>query len=94
MFNCIIHNFDVYIFFWQVDVIINSTSSNLQLTHGAVSQSLLNAGGNSLQSECTKHYPNGVAPGEIAVTGGGKLECRKVYHGALNGWTTPSASKV
>lgn len=77
----------------QVDVIINSTSSNLQLTHGAVSQSLLNAGGQSLQSECTKKYPKGVNPGEIAVTGGGKLECKNVYHGALTGWS-PNAPKV
>ncbi|XP_052077921.1 protein mono-ADP-ribosyltransferase PARP14-like [Mytilus californianus] len=77
----------------EVDAIVNSTSKDLQLTHGAVSQSLLNAGGKTLQSECTKKYPNGVNPGEIAVTNGGKLECKSVYHGALTGWSPTEAPK-
>ncbi|XP_063404473.1 protein mono-ADP-ribosyltransferase PARP14-like [Mytilus trossulus] len=70
----------------KVDVIVNSTSSNLNLENGMLSQSVLRAGGQRLQNECTQNYPNGIKEGEVAITTGGKLSCKNVLHGCLPSW--------
>ncbi|XP_056006116.1 protein mono-ADP-ribosyltransferase PARP14-like isoform X2 [Ostrea edulis] len=70
----------------QVDVIVNTTSKDLKLGNGAVSASLLKAGGRTLQQECDQNYPNGIQHGEIAVTSGGNLSCQFICHGSLPGW--------
>ncbi|VDI74443.1 fanconi anemia group J protein [Mytilus galloprovincialis] len=44
----------------QANVIVNTTSTNLQLNYGAVSQSLLCVGGPLLQKECNQKYPEGI----------------------------------
>lgn len=67
-------------------MIVNSTDKSLNLTLGATSKSLLRAGGESLQKECRMKYKSGVQPGEVAVTKGGNLHCRQVYHGAIKKW--------
>ncbi|KAK3598400.1 hypothetical protein CHS0354_019803 [Potamilus streckersoni] len=77
----------------KVDVIVNTVAKSLDLTHGAVSQSLLKQGGQSLQDECKMKYPNGIKDGDIAVTGGGDLNCQIVCHVALVQWNDPTASK-
>ncbi|KAK3598393.1 hypothetical protein CHS0354_019796 [Potamilus streckersoni] len=77
----------------KVDVIVNTVAKSLDLTHGAVSQSLLKQGGQSLQDECKKKYPNGIRDGDIAVTGGGKLDCKIVCHVALRPWSDGTTSK-
>ncbi|KAK3095440.1 hypothetical protein FSP39_014712 [Pinctada imbricata] len=70
-----------------VDVIVNTASKDLNLSQGFVSNSLLKAGGETLQEECTKNYPNGIEFGDVAVTSGGKLKCKNVLHGALPAWS-------
>ncbi|KAK7109795.1 protein mono-ADP-ribosyltransferase PARP14-like isoform X1 [Littorina saxatilis] len=70
----------------QVDVIVNSTSTDLDLSNGAVSSSILQAAGSGLQDECRTQHPQGVRPGHIAVTGGHALSCRKLYHISLPHW--------
>ena len=75
-------------------MLVNTTSSSLQLNQGAVSQSLLKMGGPDLQSECSQKYPNGIQYGEVAETSGAKLECKLVCHGALPGWNGGSSAKV
>uniref|UniRef100_A0A8W8ISW0 Poly [ADP-ribose] polymerase 14 n=1 Tax=Magallana gigas TaxID=29159 RepID=A0A8W8ISW0_MAGGI len=70
----------------RVDVIVNSTDKSLNLTLGATSKSLLRAGGESLQNECRMKYKYGVQPGKVAMTKGGNLHCRQVYHGAIQKW--------
>ncbi|XP_061194415.1 protein mono-ADP-ribosyltransferase PARP14-like isoform X2 [Saccostrea echinata] len=70
----------------KVDVIVNTASRDLRLNHGAVSGSISKAGGDSIQQECLTKYPDGINPGEIAVTGGGNLACKIVCHGALLAW--------
>ena len=66
----------------QVDVIVNSTTTSLQLNSGALSASVLKAGGDTLQEECKKVAPKGIKPGEVVVTSGGQLPCQFVVHGA------------
>ena len=57
---------------------VNTTNTDLNLSNGKVAQALSAAAGPSLQEECKKKAPISVA--EIAVTGGGKLQCRYVFH--------------
>lgn len=72
--------------FKQVDVIVNTASKDLDLQHGLVSQSISTTGGDSIQQECKTKYQKGINFGEVAVTGGGKLACKIVCHGALPPW--------
>ena len=67
----------------QVDVIVNSTSADLQLDKGALSKALSHAGGGQIQQACSHNYPNGITVGDVAVTTGGKLKCKEVFHIAL-----------
>ncbi|KAJ8321017.1 hypothetical protein KUTeg_002604 [Tegillarca granosa] len=76
----------------EVDIIVNSTARNLNLTKGAVSNSVLQTGGPSLQMECSTNYPNGIQFGEVAVTNGGNLQCSKVLHGSIPSWDVDGAA--
>lgn len=71
----------------QADIIVNTTSTDLKLNFGGVSKGLLAVAGDELQSECTNKYPDGISYGEIAVTGGGKLHCKEVYHVCCKTWS-------
>ncbi|KAL3864453.1 hypothetical protein ACJMK2_006137, partial [Sinanodonta woodiana] len=68
------------------DVIVNSVSKELRLKRGNLSKTLLKKGGEEIQDECNSRYPNGIQYGDIAVTGSGKLPCKKVLHAALTAW--------
>lgn len=72
----------------QVDVIVNSSNSSLDLKKGRASKALLGAAGDVIQTECEK-YPNGIQDGEIAITSGGQLSCKAIYHGALSKFSGP-----
>lgn len=67
----------------QVDVIVNNTTKDLILNTGGISRAILHAAGQSLKEECESRYPTGIQYGQVAVTGGHKLRCKKIYHGAL-----------
>ncbi|XP_041369437.1 protein mono-ADP-ribosyltransferase PARP15-like [Gigantopelta aegis] len=71
----------------RVDVIVNSTTPNLNLLSGPVTKAIVKVAGDSIQQECKDKYPNGIKAGEIAVTGGGNLHCRFVYHTTLDKWS-------
>lgn len=64
-------------------MIVNSTSQDLNLTSGRASKGLYEAAGESIQKECKEKYPKGVKHGEVAESGGGKLDCQYVFHGCL-----------
>ncbi|XP_061194345.1 protein mono-ADP-ribosyltransferase PARP14-like [Saccostrea echinata] len=70
----------------KVDIIVNTAAKDLNLSQGAVSASLLNLGGIDIQRECHSKYPHGIEFGDIAVTSGGKLNCKNIFHGALQNW--------
>ncbi|KAK3105447.1 hypothetical protein FSP39_025427 [Pinctada imbricata] len=65
----------------EVDVIVNSTNTDLILNRGFVSGSLLKKAGESIQSECNKMSPIGI--GEVVPSGAGYMKCKEIYHGVL-----------
>ena len=77
-----------------MDVYVNTTNTSLDLSHGAVAQSLLKAGGPVLQDKCTAyHCTNGnVAVWDIATTGGPGLNCKYAIH-AVGGDYEEAASQ-
>ncbi|OWF50082.1 Poly [ADP-ribose] polymerase 14 [Mizuhopecten yessoensis] len=75
----------------QTDVIVNTTSCDLQLQAGAVSSSILRAAGQSIQDECHVGYPAGIQYGNVATTTGGQLACKHIFHGALNKYKSDMA---
>lgn len=78
----------------SVDVIVNSTSTDLDLKKGTASKVLLQEAGDSLQTECRQSYPNGINVGDLAITGAGNLPCQLVYHGSLIKWGSNNAAQV
>ncbi|CAC5399477.1 unnamed protein product [Mytilus coruscus] len=77
----------------QVDVIVNTTSQDLQLDRsGAVSASLLKHGGKSILQECQRYKGTILDFGAIAVTTGGLLKCKSIFHGALPEWKRDGSS--
>ena len=77
-----------------MDVIVNSTSSELDLTRGTVSNALLKVGGQQLQDECRKMKPKGICDGELIETSSGNLQCKSVYHTSLSPFKEASAVQV
>ena len=76
--NCSDHTFHLL----QVDVYVNTTAASLDLSNGAVANSLRNSGGPKLQEECSQYtQANGnVNVWEFATTKGHKLKCKHVIH--------------
>jgi len=64
-------------------VIVNSAVKNLKLENGRASNALIQATGQGIQTECDNKYPNGINHGEIAITSGGNLSFKYIYHGSL-----------
>ncbi|XP_033109283.1 protein mono-ADP-ribosyltransferase PARP14-like [Anneissia japonica] len=66
----------------KVDVIVNTTSGDLNLNSGNVSKALLRAAGRQLQQECDAAKANtGKIPLKGFVgTGPAALKCQKVFH--------------
>ncbi|XP_030199140.1 protein mono-ADP-ribosyltransferase PARP14 isoform X2 [Gadus morhua] len=75
----------------NVDVIVNSSNQNLDLNTG-VSGDILKAAGQSVVDECKKHGPQAV--GNVALTGGGNLNCKHIAHIAGPAKTTASILQV
>uniref|UniRef100_K1PDC3 Poly [ADP-ribose] polymerase 14 n=1 Tax=Magallana gigas TaxID=29159 RepID=K1PDC3_MAGGI len=72
----------------KVDVIVCSGPENLKLKNGGMAESLLQAAGPGLQTECDQKYPQGIQSGDLAITRGHNLQCQFVYHGAIPKWGT------
>ncbi|XP_046558462.1 protein mono-ADP-ribosyltransferase PARP14-like [Haliotis rubra] len=69
----------------KVDIIVNTSNRNLNLKHGAVSKSLVQYGGDSIQRDCDAYILRKtlLLVGEVAVTKGGNLPCNRIYHCSL-----------
>ena len=82
----------------QVDVIVNTVGSSVQLTQGAVSNAIQTLAGPSLQQECdvTLRQKNltKLAAGDYIVTGAGMLYCKEVYHIVCDSYSNPKSEQV
>lgn len=78
----------------EVDVIVNTSSPDLDITRGAVSRSILKAAGGELKNEIAQisAIKQGsqrirVEYGEVVETFGYRLKCQRIFHGTLYKWT-------
>ena len=78
----------------QVDVIVNTTSKDLNLNGGGVSSSILRAAGVSIQQEAHQVSPGGIPRGQLVITSGGNLTCSNIYHGSMPNWKGSASEKV
>ena len=69
-----------------MDIIFNTTATNLDLKRGAVSRSILQAAGDIIQREVSDAKPNGLRVGEYVTSSGGNLKCKKIVHVVLRTW--------
>uniref|UniRef100_A0A672JFB8 Poly [ADP-ribose] polymerase n=1 Tax=Salarias fasciatus TaxID=181472 RepID=A0A672JFB8_SALFA len=74
----------------KTDVIVNTISENMNLDQGAVSKALLEAAGSGLQAaildQAGTSRTSRLPDGEVVVTDGFKLACRKVFHAVCPFW--------
>ena len=76
---------------FEGDAIVNAANTDLLLETG-VSGAIRQAGGATIQQECSVQAPVGV--GEAVLTGAGKLSSRHVIHAAIMGAEPASAETV
>ena len=68
-------------------MLFNSTRRNLDLDTGAVSRSILQAAGDTIQREVSDVKPNGLEFGEFVTSSGGNLNfCKMIIHASLCEW--------
>lgn len=79
-------------FLSQVDAIVNSTSSDLDLSRNASAKALSDAAGPTLQQECKAIGK--VETGNIVVTSGGNLGCEHVFHTSCAEWENGKGEQV
>lgn len=72
----------------MVDVLVCNGPENLQLKNGELAESLLEAAGPGLQTECDQKYPQGIQYGDLAITGGHNMKCQFLYLGSIPKWET------
>ena len=78
------------------DVLVNSTNTELDLTNGILSKTLLNLGGQVIQDDLKAKYPRGLAnaTSEIAISSAGNLKNKKfIFHTVLPGWSNNDSKK-
>ncbi|CAG2214767.1 PARP10_14_15 [Mytilus edulis] len=75
------------------DVLVNSAVTDLDLSKGRASKALLEAAGDSIQSECTDQYPTGINSKTVAITGPGNLHCKAIFHVTLPRWQAQGDEK-
>ena len=64
-------------------MIVNSISTDLDLSHGRLSRSILTAAGDQIQTEIYQQIDSFRPVENIALTSGGKLSCLLIAHGVL-----------
>jgi len=89
----------LYVCSLQAEAYVNTTSNDLVLSNGAVSNSILKAAGQTVQDECSAHVSkNGrVQAGDVVVTGAGKIPCKYIIHTAGSSYdrsNTANSEKV
>ena len=67
-------------------MIFNTASKDLDLSAGAVSNSILKAAGPTIQAEVSEECRNGLQEGEHVISSGGDLSIQTIFHAALCSW--------
>ena len=80
--------------FLQTGAIMNPTNTSVNLSVGYVSKAILQQGGDRIQREANSKRDESFTFGKIIVTGGYKLNCRYVFHGACKKWGDRGSQKV
>lgn len=70
----------------QTCVIVNTIADNLNLKQGAVSKALLQAAGPGMQSAVRTAGGRATHYGDVVITNGFNLSCRKVFHAVCPFW--------
>ncbi|XP_053181167.1 protein mono-ADP-ribosyltransferase PARP14-like [Scomber japonicus] len=71
----------------MTDVVVNTISENMNLNQGAVSKAILEAAGSRLQSAVRSEAgATTLRYGDVVVTDGFDLTCRKVFHAVCPFW--------
>ncbi|CAL1532228.1 unnamed protein product [Lymnaea stagnalis] len=78
----------------KTDAVVTSIKSDLDMKLGLVIRSVLQKGGDEIQNELQTKYPSGIKGGEFAVSGGGKLPFKRIYHANLPQWNSSSGGDV
>ena len=73
-------------------MIVNSTSTELDLSRNASAKALSAAAGPKLQQECKAIGK--VKTGAIVVTSGGNLDCKHVFHTSCAAWENGKGEQV
>ena len=69
-------------------MVCNTTAKDLNLNSGAVSRSIVEVAGQTIQKEVSEQCPCGLRVGEHITTSAGNMKCRRIFHavlGALDG---------
>ena len=67
-----------------MDVLVNSTNCDLDLSRGMVSRTIKELAGNQVQDDCRRYHPDGIKLGQVIRTTSGNLHlCKALFHGAL-----------
>uniref|UniRef100_A0A3Q3SM17 Poly [ADP-ribose] polymerase n=1 Tax=Mastacembelus armatus TaxID=205130 RepID=A0A3Q3SM17_9TELE len=79
----------------RTDVIVNTISETMNLNQGAVSKAILEAAGPALQSTVRSGAKTTVLQyGDVVVTSGFKLSCRKVFHAVCPFWDNGTGKEL
>ena len=65
---------------------MNTCAHDLDLSVGAISNSILQAAGPAIQAEVSASCPNGLQGGETVTSSCGNLNCQRIIHAVLNKW--------
>ena len=57
-----------------------------------LSKSIVDAAGQGLQSEIDNNHPSGISTGDLVVSNGYRLKCRKVYIGCLSAFFSKNSA--
>ena len=69
-------------------MIVNSVAHNLNLQSGVISQAIVQAAGQSIQTEVKQQYHGGLQDGQHVTSSGGSLKCKRIFHAVLCGWVS------
>ena len=68
-------------------MIFNTAAKDLDLSSGAVSNSILKAAGSTIQDEVSEKCSGGLQEGEHVTSSGGNIGIQMIFHAALCDWS-------